>query len=269
MASLDIARITEIIAAVSAEEILPRYQALEDGAVRVKTSPGDLVTDADLQAEKQLTWRLPQELPGSVVVGEEAVYADPTVLDRLRGDQPVWVVDPVDGTANFAVGQPSFACVVALVIAGQTVAGWIYHPISGRTWIAEVGSGAWCDGQRLAVTGKGQELLRLTGSLGRRPSRIARANCAGILRHGSAAHDYAALSDGRMHFSVYRRLKPWDHAAGVLLHREAGGYGAMQDGSPYVPTLRKGTIILAPDRHLWERVAVLVQEEERLGMKSG
>ncbi|SIS38251.1 fructose-1,6-bisphosphatase [Insolitispirillum peregrinum] len=254
--TIDIDRVARLIIDVAAEEIVPRYKTLGADAIRSKTSANDMVTDADEQAEAQLTCRLPDLLPGSVVVGEEAVYANPAVLDRLSGDQPVWVVDPVDGTANFARGHPAFACMVALVEHGQTVAGWIWDPIGDRLWIAEQGAGACCNGRRIQVSGHGQPLSSLIGSLGRgRLANRLEEQYALRVRHGSAAHDYAAMADGRVHFAVYNRLKPWDHAAGVLLHHEAGGYSALRgQNAPYQPTRQDGELIVAPDREIWERI---------------
>lgn len=261
MMTVDIDRIGRLIVDVAASEIVPRYKALGAEAIRSKTNADDLVTDADEQAERELTRRLPELLPGSVVVGEEAVYANPHVLDRLQDDQPVWVVDPVDGTANFARGNPNFACMVALVAKGRTIASWIWDPIGARLWQAEYGSGAFCNGERLHVSGQGGDMATLIGSLGRgRLSAALERQYARRIRHGSAAHDYAAMADGRVHFAVYSRLKPWDHAAGVLLHSEAGGYSALRTGGPYSPRSQDGELIVAPDLDVWGKIDALLKE---------
>ena len=96
---VDSARIERLIAEIAAEEVMPRFEKLEAGDVSEK-SPGDLVTIADVATERRLTPALLDALPGSRVVGEEAAAADPRILDQLAGDDPVWVVDPIDGTAN-------------------------------------------------------------------------------------------------------------------------------------------------------------------------
>src|SRR6185437_792815 len=101
------------------EEVMPRFEKLESGDISEK-GPGDLVTVADIAAEHRLTPALRGLLPGSLVVGEEAVAADPAVLALLDGDDYVWVVDPIDGTANFAAGIPLFAVMVALIRRGET-----------------------------------------------------------------------------------------------------------------------------------------------------
>src|SRR5262249_56051720 len=80
---------------------------------------------------------------GSLGLGEEAAAAEPQLLDRLFGEQPVWVVDPIDGTGNFAAGRPAFAVMVALIRSDDVMAGWIHDPIGRRTAVAAAGEGAW------------------------------------------------------------------------------------------------------------------------------
>lgn len=254
----DPARIATLIAAVAQEEILPRFRALGEGQVRTKSHPGDLVTDADVEAEKALTRLLPAELPGSVVVGEESVHADKRILDRLGGEAPVWVIDPVDGTHNFATGKPLFATLVALVAGGRTLQGWLHDPMRGLTIVAEAGGGAWLDGRRLHVAGQGARLADLTGSAGRRPNKALNGQARQFVHHASAGHDYMALAEGRMNFAVFRNLMPWDHAAGVLAHVEAGGTAALTTGQPYSPLLREGSLILAPDAAVHGEIRALL-----------
>ena len=119
----DLQQVSEIIARVSREEVLPRFQHLSVSDIDTKGSDEDLVTTADVETEKRLTRELTALMPDSVVVGEEAAFKDPSVLDHLTGDRPVWVIDPVDGTMNFAYGRSEIGVVVALVYKGETVAG--------------------------------------------------------------------------------------------------------------------------------------------------
>src|SRR5262245_52401902 len=111
--AIDLESVDELIRAVAAEQILPRFRRLASHEVHEK-SPGNLVTIADVEAERALTRELRQRLPGSVVVGEEAVAADPQVLDLLGGEAPVWILDPVDGMMNFTRSVARFAVMVAL-----------------------------------------------------------------------------------------------------------------------------------------------------------
>lgn len=257
---MNIEAVEAIIAEVARQEIVPRFRRLSGGDVRSK-KPGDLVTVADEAAERALDARLRDLLPGSTVVGEEAVAADPTVLDRLAGDAPAWVIDPVDGTANFAAGLPLFAVMVSLVAGGHAVAAWIHDPLTGATAMAERGAGAWSSGERLRVA-RPDEPAAMSGAVsfryGRRPlvRKIAgRTDRVGsVFQLRCAGQEYLALVRGQSHFSLYHRLLPWDHAAGQLIHAEAGGYSARLDGSTYLPTTIDGGLLLAPDRAAWETV---------------
>ena len=148
---IDIEGVSAIIRDVAAQEILPRYLALGAGDVREKRDADDLVTIADIEAERSLTRRLSDAYPGTVAFGEEGATTDPSLLDLLDADRPAWVIDPVDGTYNFAHGRAGFAVIVAYVRNGATLAGWIHDPLRQLTITAVRGRGAWHGTQRLKV----------------------------------------------------------------------------------------------------------------------
>ncbi|WP_019643765.1 inositol monophosphatase family protein [Novispirillum itersonii] len=248
-------QVAALIRDVAHREILPRFKTLGAEAIHAKSHANDLVTDADLAAEKALTAGLLALLPDSRVVGEESAYDDPAQLDRLRDNGWIWIVDPVDGTSNFVHGRPTFAVAVALVRDGQTVAGWLYAPIADEMVYAGLGQGSWCNGQRLTVTGAGRPLSDLAGNAGYRVPAALQGRIGEQRRHGSAAHDYMAIATGRMDFAVFRRLMPWDHAAGVLICQEAGAFVALLDGRPYAPSIREGIILTAPGAVVWRQMA--------------
>ena len=111
--TVDIEAVTAILREVAAEEVMPRFRSLAEHEVRAKDG-GELVTVADIAAERQITRRLRDLLPGSQVVGEEATAEDPGLLDTFaQEDGWIWVIDPIDGTSNFAGGRPVFALMVA------------------------------------------------------------------------------------------------------------------------------------------------------------
>jgi fructose-1,6-bisphosphatase/inositol monophosphatase family enzyme len=254
---VDIEAVGRLIREVAAVEILPRFGRLAPGDIRSKSNPNDLVTAADLAAERELTARLPDLLPGSLVVGEEGVAADPARLDLISGEAPVWLVDPVDGTSNFAKGKPQFGVMVALVVGGRSRAGWILDPMNGNMAVAEEGSGAFIGRTRLVLP-EPPPFAELKGALYRREKRLIAA-VASVMGFASAAQDYLAMVEGRLDFALFSRLMPWDHAAGSLIHREAGGYSAvLADGAPYVPTRREGGILIASSRERWEAIRALV-----------
>lgn len=256
--------VSRLIAEIAAAEIMPRFRKLEPGHV-IEKAAGDLVTIADRAAEERLSAALPGLLPGSVVVGEEAVAADAVLLDRLGGDRPVWIVDPIDGTTNFIEGRNEFAVIVCLAQKGELVAGWIHRPVTGATAIAEAGGGAWIGGTRIKLAQPPAAAASMTGSLlagsfgaPRYNQRIQqRRNQVRAVRSSrSAAIEYWRLLLGDLHFSLFTKLMPWDHAAGVLLHREAGGHaGYIDRGDAYIPAdmFRPG-LLLAPDKDAWGKI---------------
>jgi len=256
--SVDIERVGAAIREAAAAEILPRFRQLAAEDVREK-GPGDLVTVADEATERRLEAALSGLLPGSTVVGEEAVAADPSLLARLDGAGFAWIIDPVDGTANFAAGIALFAVMVALVRDGATIAAWIHDPVTGVMAAGEAGGGTWADGRRLAVRAP-VPAASMSGALtvryGRRAlvGRIAaRTDRVGsVFQFRCAGQEYLALLRGQSHFSLYHRLLPWDHAAGQFLHREAGGHSARLDGSAYTPRVVDGGLLLAPDQASWD-----------------
>lgn len=253
MTLVDPDRVTNIIRETAEAEILPRFKNLQALEIREK-KPNQLVTEADIEAEKVLARRLSELLPGAIV-GEEGVEQEPALLDSLLRPGIVWVIDPVDGTANFAHGNKRFAVIVALVVDGVTVGGWIHDPVPNRTVVAMKGEGAWRGDTRLRVSAE-VPLAQMAGSVKKR-GRVG-DQVLHVSRRGSAAHDYLDLVTGKLHFAHFKKLMPWDHAAGVLIHAEAGGYGAMLDDTPYVPILHaEGQILLAPGSKSWHDLVPL------------
>jgi fructose-1,6-bisphosphatase/inositol monophosphatase family enzyme len=259
------AEVATLLRDASRAEILPRFRRLAQGAVRTKSGPLDLVTDADEAAERVIEAGLTRMFPGCVVVGEEACEADPAVLDRLADAELAFVVDPVDGTANFAAGVPLFGCMAAAVVKGEVVAGWIHDPLGDDTAIALRGEGAWlADGQGRHMTdlrvAAPAPVDRMVAALswvylpeplrGRVTARMPRL--AATVGYRCSAHEYRLVAGGHAHALLYNRLMPWDHLPGWLIHREAGGYAARFDGSEYRPAHRDGGLICAPDRDSWE-----------------
>lgn len=261
------AEVALLLRHASRAEILPRFRKLAQGEVRTKSGPLDLVTDADEGAERIIEAGLQRLFPGCVVVGEEAAAADPAVLDRLKDAELAFVVDPVDGTANFAAGVPLFGCMAAAVVKGEVAAAWIHDPLGDDTAVALRGEGAWiadADGRAVADlrVAESAPLDQMVGAIswtylppalrGQVASRLPLF--AGVVAYRCAAHEYRWAAGGHGHVLFYNRLMPWDHLPGWLLHREAGGYSARFDGSDYLPTHRDGGLICAPDRDAWEAV---------------
>ncbi|MFJ4534775.1 inositol monophosphatase family protein [Streptomyces tibetensis] len=233
--------VEEAIRKAAAAEILPRWRRLAAHEVDQKSGPHDLVTDADRRAELYLTEALPALLPGSVVVGEEAVHANPASYEAIRDDVPVWIVDPVDGTRQFVRGEAGFCTLVALAHRGTLLASWTYAPAHDRLAFAQRGKGAHLDGERLfaGVPEPGRDLRVATSHpdyttdeqkdalLGLRADGVAPRPC------GSAGLEYLAIARGELDAVAFSWEAAWDHAAGLLLVEEAGGAHLTLAGDPF------------------------------------
>lgn len=253
--------VTRIMRETASEAILPRFRDLRAGDVEEK-SPGEVVTIADRAAERLITPQLLSLLPGSRVVGEEAATLDPSLLQHLD-EGHVWLVDPLDGTGNFVAGDPRFATMIALMRDGDTLAGWMLEPVSGRLSVAERGGGAYIDGQKARSRNEALDLAAQRGIVRTRflPPVVRQqvassASCfAGVLPgSGSTAFDYPAIATGAIQFALYWRTLPWDHAAPALFLREAGGHVARLDGGPYRPADDGVGLLAASSGRTWEQV---------------
>jgi fructose-1,6-bisphosphatase/inositol monophosphatase family enzyme len=249
---LMIDEVAGILREVAADIVLPRFRNLAADEVEEK-APGDLVTIADRESELVLTRRLTELVPGSLVVGEEAVAADAAVLDRLGEPGPVWLIDPIDGTGNFAAGRQPFALMVALLRDGVPVLSVIHEPVPDTVAAAEVGSGAYVDGVRMVLDDTPVPLDELRGALLTRylPAELRsqvelRGKRLGEALPGQhcAGREYPDVVRGRQHFALFWRGLPWDHVPGSLLVREAGGVVRHFDGAEYRPMpLRSGLLV--------------------------
>jgi fructose-1,6-bisphosphatase/inositol monophosphatase family enzyme len=258
--SVDSIAIAEIIREVAEAEILPRYQSLTEDEISEKQG-GEVVTIADEKAEQALSKRLKAALPGSVILGEEGYAADPSVMLRLDGDQPVWIIDPIDGTKNFAAGRAPFTVLIALVQNGETIMGWNYDPVANRLGMAEKGSGAVYND----AAGKIAAPKTFDQTEGFCASRLIagdlqpqlfelRDACKSLSHPHCHGHEYLDLVEGLADFSVIGRLYPWDHAAGVLTFVEAGGISKMITGEDYRPGILAGLLILATNPETWQEL---------------
>ena len=225
--------------AVEAARIAGRYQQYRFASSMNVTLKGDknLVTEVDQESERLIVGHLLGSFPDHNIVAEEAEYP--------QGDAPFrWIIDPLDGTTNYAHGFPWFCVSIGLESAGELVAGVIYNPLHDELFTATKGGGAFLNGTRLLVSNRAllQNSLLGTGfpyDCASDPANnfdnfIAFQKAArGIRRAGAAALDLAYVAAGRLDGFWELKLKPWDVAAGVLLVREAGGTVTTFDGTEY------------------------------------
>jgi fructose-1,6-bisphosphatase/inositol monophosphatase family enzyme len=247
-------RVSALLEEVVAEEVMPRFGALHEAEITGKPTPGDpddVVTVVDHAVERRLGPALQALLPGSVVIGEEAVHDRPDLIAGLSGSVPVWLIDPIDGTKNFARGEDTFGVMIALVEGGATRAGWIALPARGQMFVGEHGAGAYLDRRRVRTQPRPAGLPRgtiytqfLPASLAEALGLAASGWCEPVEGPGAAAIEYTAIIQGQKEFVVYYRLKPWDHGAGALLLTEAGGSVEHLDRRPYLPASEDQVTIL-------------------------
>ena len=223
-----------------------------------------MVNAADREAELILSEGLLDLLPGSKVLGEEACSTRPTLIEELKNEARLWVVDPVDGTANYVAGIPCFAVMVARLDFGETVASWILDPVTDSLVAAERSAGAVLDGDRLCTDPSPRAFGEMRGAvittflpIAMRSDLERRAARLGSVVPGlrCAGHEYPALARGDQHFSLFWRTLPWDHAPGALMLTEAGGKVVRPDGSAYYPLDGRFGLIAAQNPDIWEAVA--------------
>ncbi|MCW5733151.1 MAG: inositol monophosphatase [Enhydrobacter sp.] len=246
----DSQRVAELMRETAAAELLPRFRNLAKEDIRQKR-PGDFVTVADLAAEQRLASGLAKILPGVPVVGEEAVEGDAGLVELIaRTGETCWIVDPLDGTSNFAAGRDRFAIIVALVHDRETVGGWILDVPNDRLAIALKGQGTTLDG--VPILGKapdrpprGLASYRVRKEIDRQLTPRQRQRLGELTTLSCAGREYIEILRGTFDFSLYRMTKPWDHAAGALMLAEAGGRAVRFNGEPYRPAGRLDAGIIA------------------------
>jgi fructose-1,6-bisphosphatase/inositol monophosphatase family enzyme len=244
---------------VTRKAILPYYQTLAEDQIEAKEI-GDVVTVADKLSEEMLTEGL-AKIADIPVVGEEAAFDDASVFDRVTGD--CWIVDPLDGTRNFARGEAPFGILIAMASGGEAHTGWIYDCLTDRFCAAHRGKGAFVNGEKIVAqpTGEDQPVAAIS-LIFMDPSRREAVKDAVAAHYRTvdvpycAAEQYPRLALAQNDVSIFERTLPWDHAAGALWLNEAGGKCARLDGSPYrVDEWQQKGLLGAASPALWDELA--------------
>lgn len=255
-----VAPVASLMRDVAQRIVLPRYRTLSATDIEEK-SPGDLVTIVDRESEAALSEGLACLLPDARLLGEEAVAADPGLMNGI-GAGPIWIIDPIDGTGNFAAGEPPFAIMVAFAVDGVAEAGWMLDPLTGRMCHAVRGGGAYINDSRIAARGSGARLpiaTLATRFMPRNDGDALLARAAGLLTPAEiprcAGEQYPRIALGQNDISVFHRALPWDHAPGALFLEQAGGKVAHPDGAPYRFAEGRSRLLGAATPELWDRAA--------------
>lgn len=258
--------VVQAVRAAAKAAVLPRFRALAAGEVARKTGFADLVTVADTEAEAMIAALLAQHWPEVRVLGEEAVAANPALRAEMAG--PGWqvIVDPVDGTWNFAKGLALFGMIAAVVQGGVMQFGLLYDPLMDD-WVE-----ARAGGPARLVTSTGTRELRVSTQndpaqmigycpvglfqgAARQAAALAGLGYGRVTSLRCSCHEYRMLAQGHVEFVLSGpEPYPWDHAAGVLIAEAAGGVARFLDGTPY-DLSRNGVLLVANSEATWARVA--------------
>jgi fructose-1,6-bisphosphatase/inositol monophosphatase family enzyme len=252
--------VSALLRTVAAQVVVPRFRTLAGHEVAIKTA-GEIVTVVDREAELRLHDGLAALGLGARILGEEAAEHDPALLDEV-GKGLVWLIDPLDGTANFAAGHAPFGMMIALVENGVPIQGWMLDPLNGRMCHAAHGKGATCDGTPVHARTTGAARPRAAlGTHFLAPDRRAQVHAEADLHMDvvpvprCAAESYPRLVLGEDDIALFQRILPWDHAAGALFVTEAGGRITHWDRSPYRVGGNGVGVLAAASEDLWATAA--------------
>jgi myo-inositol-1(or 4)-monophosphatase len=222
--------------------------------------PANLVTEVDLASEEQIVQMLQATFPGYGIQAEEG-------HDHSAGDRPTWLIDPLDGTTNYAHGYPHFCTSIALQVDGYTQVGVVYQPITDELFVAENGKGAFLNGKPIRVSHVTSLDLALVASgfpydaweIDRDNTREWRRltkTAQSVRCDGSAALNLCYVACGRLDAYWELDLEAWDMAAGALICQEAGGRVSLPDGESFDINRR---CILATNGHLHEEMLSMLK----------
>lgn len=228
---------TALLAARAGGAVLSHYWG-KQLAIAQKSRSGDLVTQADKESEAEIIKVIQRHYP------DHGIFAEESGKSNAQDHQYQWVIDPLDGTTNYAHGYPQAAVSIGLNINGIPSVGVVYNPMRNELWSAGKGLGATLNGTRIHVsdTEELKDSLLVTGfAYDRRETDdnnyaefcYLTHLTQGVRRAGSASLDLCELAGGRLDGYWERGLQPWDLLAGVLIVREAGGFVTAYDGSEF------------------------------------
>lgn len=251
---------TEILCAIikraAEQELLPRFA---DVTRRLKDD-GSIVTVADRAIQDRLESELKKQWPAYGLLGEEMSAAE-QAASLLHPGEGLWIVDPLDGTSNFAAGIPFYSISVALMIEGKVVLGVVYDPSRDECFTAVAGGPACLNGQRLVGLAAPASLRRCIATVDfkRLPAglvlRLMHSPPYSSQRSfGSVALDWCWAAAGRFHVYLHGRQKIWDYAAGQLIMERMGGLSCGLDGAPVFSALGEPRSALAAlDRNIFQQ----------------
>lgn len=249
-----IEKLTAILQSAAQEELLPRFARVE----REFKGDGSIVTEADTAMQRRLSEALAKNWPQIPLLGEEMSSEEQQALLNTC-EQGLWLLDPLDGTSNFAAGIPYFCISLALIRGGEVVLGIVYDPLREECFAAEKGRGATLNGQVLQVSEHCPPISRSMGLIdfkrldGELAIRLATQPPYSSQRSfGSGALDWCMIATGRCHLYLHGGQKLWDYAAGQLILTESGGQSSTLQKEPVLSLhLRPRSVVAATNHDLF------------------
>ncbi|MCX4190739.1 inositol monophosphatase family protein [Methylophaga sp. OBS3] len=230
---IDLPQLQQLVTITVQQELMPLFNAV----TRRYKNDGSVVTIADQLLQQKLGDVLTGFYPGSVMLGEEMSPSQQQEL--MQTASPLWVLDPIDGTSNFAAGLPFFSVSLALIQNGEVTHGIVYDPLADECFAAAIGEGAWCNGQALKTSPSGLTLKQTIAIVDfkRLPTELAtrmvKEKPYGSHRSiGSIALELCWLAAGRAQVYLHAKQHLWDYAAAQLILSEAGGFLCTLDNEP-------------------------------------
>ena len=250
MDNLKLEDIHDICFNISKEIILPKYQNLKEKDIKFKNG-SDLVTSADIAAEKELKKNLLKLIPFSSFVGEEEYASNQNILKSYQNDNYCWTVDPIDGTTNFVKGRDKFAIMIALTKKEQILNSWIYKPLEDVMSYAIFNEGSFINNKKI----KTNSVDSLDAAIGSISTKYwdkkywdqiinLKNEFAEVNSYRCIGYEYVDIGLGKRNFAILSKLSPWDHIPGVLFVREAGGSDIDFEHQPYNFTKKNNNLIV-------------------------
>jgi myo-inositol-1(or 4)-monophosphatase len=246
--------VQKILVPAAREELLPRFNRV----THTRKADGSVLTEADLAVQERMAGELLQAWPDTVFLGEEMTVEQQQQL--ITSSRPVWCLDPLDGTSNFAAGIPYFCVSLALFSHGEVRLGMVYDPVRDECFAASRDESAGLNGEPLTVPDSGLQLKRAIALIDFK--RLAPELAVRLVREvpyasqrsfGSVALDWCWLASGRSHLYLHGRSNVWDYAAGQFIFQRAGGLSCTLDGEAvFTQTLTPRSSVAAVDRPLFD-----------------
>ena len=244
--NIDSNKIIELIKVSAREELLTRFTSVS----AEKKADGSIVTEADLAMQNRLEKELSSSYPDTILLSEEMMESEQQVA--LKSDTPIWCLDPLDGTSNFASGIPYFAVSLSLIENNEVVMGLVYDPIRDECFYADTHSAASLNNEDIKIDYLNDnindaiaiiDLKRLDGELSTR--LVQEQPFASQRNFGASALDWCWLSVSRGHLYIHGKQNVWDYSAGQFIFSKAGGVSTTLNGEPVFNCQLEGRSVIA------------------------